>query len=277
MPAGSRITDAPINDAWGEQLTVPGNAGTKTVFGLRHGFNEILIECAAASRIHLPPAIIQLVHYDASASAGSRWVSLLGTQGQGFSSLINRNVTGGTGTQLDSMATADYIYIGTTGRHGGIFVDMTASVNATVSSVMTAAYSATASFTADAITDGTVTSGRTLAKDGNITIDTVPSESLWVPRTLLELGETAAVDLPGDRLYWWRLDVSVAMPADVEIQEILPFHRAHADVATESGGSIYLKATTEYTIDIDRNKVGGLEIGAQGAGATTANVSWLEH
>lgn len=274
MP-GSRIIDAPIADFFGEQLGIPAENATKTVFALRHGFSEILFHATAAARLHLTPPIVQLIHYDASADEGSRWVSLLGDQGNGFNSLINRQVTGGTGTQIDSLATADFIYVGTRRRHGGIYLAMTGSVNGT-NSVMTAAYGADTSFTADAITDGTISGSATMAQDGNVTIDTVPSESLWRRRTLAALGETAAPDLPTEKLYWWRLDVSVALDSDTEVEEVVCFHHTNAADEAEAGGSMYAKSGVEYTIDIDRNLVGGLEFSEDAAvGSKTINLTWI--
>lgn len=275
MPPGSRITDAPISDFFGEQLGIPAENATKTVFALRHGFSEILFHVDAAARLHLTPAITEIFHFDASASAGSRWVSLLGSQGNEFNSLINRSVTGGTGTQLDSLAVADFIYIGTTRRHGGIDLQMTASVNGT-NSVLTAAYGADTSFTADAITDGTISGSATMAQDGNITIDSVPTQSLWRRRTLSALGLTDDGDLPAAKLYWWRLDVSVELDSDTEWEEVICFHHTNAADVAEAGGSMYVKSGVEYTIDIDRNLVGGLEFSEDAAvGSKLVNLTWI--
>ncbi|NIR13681.1 MAG: hypothetical protein GWN86_06925 [Desulfobacterales bacterium] len=262
----SRVVDAPIIQAFGEQLTVPANTGNPTLFGVRERFKEVMIECAAASRIELCPRIQQCFFYDNSQASGSQWINLLDQN----RALTNRDFTGGTGTTLDSWATADYLYIGCKRPFGGVAIDLTASVNGNPS-VLTAEYSKNDdTFASTTITDGTDLAGDTLGQDGDVTIDSVPTD--WDDFILSDiLSDTFA---PKHKLYWLRLDVSAVLDADVEIQEILAFDEVITQGATSNGG-LWAKASTEYVIDIS-TLVGAIGLISQG-GATTANVSWLKH
>ncbi len=254
-----------ISDGYSEKaLTVPAGNGVKIVYNVRHGFRRILIEGAAAIQLSLPPRIVSMWHFDASATGAAQWNDLLG----GNNAIINRHVDGDTGAQLDDWAVADFVYIATHATHGGFFIDMDASaVNDNVST-MTLAYSKNDNtFAAQAITDTTITSSKTLAKDGNILLNAVPAD--WEELDLRSLlGDSLA---PGPKAFWVRLDVSAVLTGNVEIEQVATFHR-NDSIGAPTG--TLLKNAVEYTIDL-ADDVGGLEFVAQADSATSVNVSWI--
>ena len=269
------VVDQPIKEFFGEVLSNtevpinPATAGSRHAIARRLVFNEILFEPAAAARMHLTPRIVAAYFYDASRALGSRWLDLIDDASK---ALINRHVAGDTGTVLDAMQTADFIYIAAEATYGGIFVDMDASsINANNVSV-SFDYSRQGDFTSQALTDGTDSTG-TLRQDGTISLDAVPTD--WVARRLDAL--LPSDDLPSklatNPLFWGRLSVSGALGGDTEIEQLVLVHADQGD-STNDGGAGFFKATTEYTIDLSPD-VGGLEWIAQGGAATTVNLTWI--
>jgi len=266
----------PLTRAYSEQLgntEVPANNGTRLPIAVRRGFTEILVEPAAACRMHMVPGIAALYFYDASRNPKARWIDLLGDKDK---AIINRHVAGDSGKALNAMTTADAIYMGMKRVGKGWHIDMDASlVNAVNPTTMTGAYSQGNAFTATAITDGTDTgAGATLAQDGNVTIDTVPTT--WTTAKLSAiLGKNDAP--PGDpQLFWFRLTVSATLTNGVEIEKIIPMAAVGAGTITTDSDSLTEKAATEYSVPIAIPEwVGALEFIAQAAAATTANLTWL--
>ena len=266
----------PIREFYSEQLGAaecPASNGTRHPIAARRGFSEILIEPAAAGRLHLVPAIRALYFYDASRDPSNRWINLIADKDQ---ALINRHVAGDTGKLLNSMVTLDDIYIGMVKPVKGWYIDMDASLVNVVASTMVGAYSQGRQFTATAITDGTNTGTETLAQDGLIVIDAVPAA--WTASSLEEiLGE----DSPSydQRLYWFRLSHNATLTAGVEIEQVVPLTEIGAGTITTDSQSIMVKASTEYTIPVRMDLpawVGALEFIAQATSATTANLTWIQ-
>ena len=266
-----RTLDRGILETVGEQLAVPASNATAnniTVFATRWGFGGLVIEPAAALRWQLTPKIHSIFLYDVSAAVGSRWKNLQGNA----NGLLDRHVAGDTSTLLDSMQTGDKIYIGTQRPHGGFSVDMDASAVNGNASTLTLKYSKSDNtFASQAITDGTITvATKTLSGDGNITLDAIPTD--WVEDDLKVLTGLTQMDLPNRRLYWVELSISAALSADVEIEKVISMSQ-RASGATLGGG--YMKANVEYTLNFS-DDAGGLQLMAQAASSTTANVSWLK-
>ncbi len=258
---GVYVIDAPIRELLGENLAVPGSGSARTAFNLRHGYREILLEPQAALRFALGPRIAALWFYDASAAVGSRWIDLLALSAGG--ALINRQVSGDTGNTLNEMTTSDRIYIGCLEPFLGLSVDMDAAKVNDQAATLAGAYSQAAAFaTLTIASDGTKPGNNTLAQDGLIAF-TVPSD--WVKASLYDL--TADIYAPALRAYWARLAVNAQLGATVEIEKI-------AVLVNPTGYGAYLKANVEYTIDLS-DHVGSFEVIAQGAGATTINVTWV--
>ena len=93
-----QTVSAPITKTYSEQLVnaeCPANNGTRRPIAVRRGFSEVLIEPAAAGRLHLVPAIREFYFYDNSLPLGSRWIDLLRDKDK---ALINRHVAGDTST-----------------------------------------------------------------------------------------------------------------------------------------------------------------------------------
>lgn len=268
------ILGAGLNDTFGEQITIPSSGAAKEVYALRFGFGAVNLTCSTSFRMAFPPKIDELWFYDASAAEGSQWINLIGDAGAGNNALINRTTTGATGTVLDSWATADFLYIGTRRRHGGFFWNMTASVNGT-NSVLTMAYSKSDNtFASQAITDGTITGSATMAKDGNVTLDAIPSD--WEEALLSKILTGAALTgAPPKQTHWVRFDVDTELDSDTEIEELVAFHEDPA-TGTSSGAPGFFNANEEYDFRIG-SEVGGFEIANQAAASATLTVSWLKH
>lgn len=260
------VVDQGIRDFYGENLTVPINTGDPTAFAIRIGFKELLVRPAAKARLQFAPAIRQLWFYDASQPAASRWVNLLG----GNRSLINRHASGGTGTNLDSMTSSDFIYIGTSDRAGGYRMEISGSPNANAS-VMALSYSRSDdTWASQAITDGTILTGFTLGQTGIVKLNAVPTD--WEPESLQTLIPTIEAGAPTDTLHWVRLSVSATLDADTEVDKMIPHHQDGLGAGNNQKG-LYIQATTEYTIDI-HDRVGAVELVSDGA-ATNADVTWI--
>ena len=260
-----RIVDAPIKDLYGEQLTVPANTGTRNIFPMRFGFGEILIEPAAAMRLGFAPRIKEAWFYDASATT---WVNLLNAS----RALINRHVAGDTGTTLDAMQTTDYIYVGCDEPYLGLYVNMDASTVNSNAATLAGGYSKNDdTFAALTIgSDGTASAGATLAQDG-LVLWTVPTD--WARFSLATI--LADITAPSRKLHWVRLSVSAALSADVEMEQLAALHTPAVAASTTTGPGMFNKASQEYSIDVS-DEVGALEVIAQGAVATTVNVSWIK-
>ena len=274
-----QTVSAPIRKVYSEQLAnanCPANTADNTTrrpIAVRRGFSEILIEPAAAGRLHLVPAIREAYFYDASRTLGDRWIDLLRDKDK---ALINRHVAGDTETYLNSMTASDFLYIGTVRPAKGYFMDMDASLVNAVVATLAAEYSRLGGFATTAITDGTASGGAPLATDGNVGIDTVPTD--WGAFELKQLLPISDVPKRKERLFWSRLSVSATLTAGVEIEEIVPLAAVGAGTITTASDSIIVKASTEYSIPIPINIpewVGALEFIAQGAAATTANLTWI--
>jgi len=265
---------APISASYSEQLTnteVPANNGTRHPIALRHGFDSLVYEPAAACRVHLVPAITNLYFYDASEPMGSRWKNLLDKD----RSLINRHVAGDSQGYLNAMTANDYLYIGTRRRVGGYRLDMDSALVNAVATTLTGAYSSQWGFVTTAITDGTASGGATLAQDGNITIDSVPAT--WGAYPLSKyMNRNVLRGTAGEQCFWFRLSVDATLTAGVEIEKVVPMAEVAAGTITSDSQSVISKASVEYVLSLDDSKTGALEFIAQGGAATTANLSWLK-
>lgn len=266
------VQNRALEDTFFEVITMPKQSATKSVLAWREEFDEVQLFSAVAFRAALVAKVEEIWFYDASATAGSRWKNLLNAN----RALVNRTFTGGTGTVLDSWATADYLYIGTTKQHLGFDWQMTASVNGT-NSVLTMEYSKSdGTFTATAITDGTITGSATMAKDGNVDIQTLPTD--WIKtklKTILD-DETANPTPVQKKLYWVRFDVDTELDSDTEIEALIPYHHTTA-VSTSAGAAFKGQLAVTYTFRRGKT-VGGLQISEfLDTASKTIDINWLAH
>lgn len=264
-----KVVNEAVSRFAGETLTVPASNGTRSAYTVRPGSQEILIEPVAAMRLQFVPKIASLLFYDASQPAALQWVDILASWPQ----LFDREIATPKPTFLGSMTSADRLYIGTMGFIGGFVVDLGATVNS-IAATLTAEFSpAVGDFAAMTVaTDGTASAGATLAIDGLVTL-TVPAG--WSPRMLRDLVPSLNPPKIGP-LYWGRYAVSATLTAGVILNNLTNIGRIAPgtdDVAARTGGA-FLKASTEYTMDVSP-EVGSLEIMAQAASATTARASWI--
>ena len=264
------ILDADLVDSFGERIVPTVNTAVQgLIVQIRWGFRKVKFKfVAVGGRLALNPAIKDIYLFDASRSAGARFVNLLDEN----KNLINANVTTGTGTVLDTLKTADFIYVRTNARHGGLRFEMIAANDA--ASIITAAYSKTDNtFAATAISDGTDVAGDTLKQDGNIVIDTVPTD--WERKTLQQLG-IVDVDAPAQAGHWFRLDVSADLDSDFEVDVIAPLHSDFGEGITSGHAGFYDK-DTEYSLDLSKSQVGALEIGMQTGAAGVGELTWYDY
>ena len=259
-----KVVNDSVRLSAGETITVPASNGTRRAYNIRPGYQEILIEPVAAMRLQFVPKIVALLLWDDNVA---RWINIL----ESFPLLFDREAT--TSMPLGTFTTADRLYVGTVGFIGGLEIDVGATVNA-VASTLSAEYSpADGDFAAMTVaTDGTDSGGATLAQDGLVTL-TVPAG--WAPRRLESLIPQLSPPKLG-QLYWSRFIVSAGLTAAVILDNITPIGRIApgTDSTTARTGGVWLKASTEYTLDVSP-EVGSLEILAQAASATTARISWV--
>ena len=235
------IFGSPIRRFQGETL---GLTTTVASLGVVPNYQELMLYCATAFRLHLNPKIRMILFYDISALA---YVNLL-------INLTDRASATGSGTTLDAMQTTDILYVGCEAQFGGLRVDMTASVNANAS-VMDAEYWNGTTWADLTETDGTASGGKMFAQSGAITW-TMPTD--W-----------ALTSVNGSpQLYWMRIKVSAALSADVEIADV---HTRNKD--TSRG---YNEAGMAYQFSLNLDKVGAFEA-VLAAGSDTLDVTWVQH
>lgn len=218
---------------------------TVTAKAVPKGVDEVTIKLTAAGKFNLCPRIKAALFYDSAAGTYTR-----------FEDRINDNGSTKTTTLLDSMLAADKIYICTdvkSGRFRGMEVLMNDSSPNGNASVMTVKYGDDDDSWVDiSDTDGTDSGGATLAQDGQITW-TLPG-SAWI--------ETTVNGITG---YWVQINISAALDADTEIEEII--------LLNEESTGFAASADVEYSVPITREDVAGVEVLAD-SGTVTATLSY---
>ena len=267
----SRVIDQPVQHFQGETLTVPASNGTRSAYNVRPGMQEILIEPVLAMRLQFVPAIRGLLFFDASRPVGSQWIDLLKSRPDFFDRTVVQQLR-----ELGAMTSSDFIYVGVVRPIGGLVFDLTTTFNVVVST-LSAQYSQQNNggwATLTVASDGTDSGGATLAQDGLVTF-TLPAAGLWEKKRLRDMVDGAPdTEAP---LHWIRLAVSATLSTGILWDNLTPISETAPgtdNVAAATGG-VFLKAVTEYTVDI-ADDVGALETIAVAAGATTARVSWMQ-
>ena len=118
---------------------------------------------------------------------------------------------------LDTAGNGDFIYVGAKIPFGGVAVNVTA-VNGT-SSVLTVKYWTGSAWADISDTDGTISSGKTFAQDGNVTWTTPTQDSTWARTSLKSAGDTSinTFQYATEELYWTRWETSAAFDSEVEV------------------------------------------------------------
>lgn len=171
-----------------------------------------------------------------------------------YTDLIDNAKDKNTSTKviLDSFADDDYLYIAADEPFRGIAVDVSAA-NGTASVITVDLSDGDGTWTDSSDTDGTISSGKTLAVDGLITW-TIPTT--WLPDTVNGM----------EKLYWVRISVSSTLDSEVELDSLTLLNRetVGASIETATGGEV----------EILMGGKGGLEFTA--AAGTPANaIQWL--
>lgn len=239
----------------GEQLSL---STTIAILGIPPNMHQAKLYVPTSDfRLHLNPRINDVRFYDASATAGSRWKSEV-------VNLTDRDTATGTGSDMNSMTTSDFLYMCFEEPVGGVRATIgNANANA---ATMTATYRKNddtwASLT---ITDGTASGGAPLAVTGNITW-TTPTDwkrtSLAVPTGIFGLTET---DAPGVDGHWVRFAIDAAADSTTSITELASINRD-----TSRG---YFYSGVEYSFSFDLRRLGAIEA-ILGSGTATMDITW---
>lgn len=173
----------------GETLSL---SSTRASLGLlRHQHQLMLHNPIEDWRLHFNPALLDVVFYDASASANSRFIKEGSTAGASLQhDLTDRDSGSGTGTVIDSMTTSDFLYLCFSDPIGGMRIVMKSVSSAGSNNTIAFSYfNGGADFDAGAWTgvtetDGTASGSKTLGQTGDLTF-TAPTD--WVPAVLAKI------------------------------------------------------------------------------------------
>lgn len=250
----------------GETLSVSSTLASLGLFPQTHQL--ILYNPAVDFRLHFNPTIADIVFFDASASAGSRF-KRDGSSGEGklTSDLTDRDTNTGSGTLLDSTTVAtDFLYIGLYRPVSGLRITVKSGNSA--SNSLKGEYRKNDNTWADlSVSDGTVSGGAALGTTGSVTWSAVTDwKSDGLQSILQDLTDPGATnDAPNRNLFWMRLSTTTAgLDADTEISEIWTLNQD-----TNRG---YYRAGQEYIFSIDRRAVGAFEV-ALASGSDTMQVT----
>jgi len=209
---------------------------------------EVMFNCAAATRVQLAPKIAMCCK---TADSGVTFTN--------YTSQVQDRTTStlATLTGLDTAANGDFWYLASKHKFAGCILDLV-DLNATAS-VMSGYFWNGAAWADASITDNTATGGACLAEDGaaNDSITWTPAAT-WATTTLNGVSG----------LYVIRFQVTAALDSTT-IAEI----SLVGDTTNSPAG--YFAAATDYVMTINSSEVGGISFIA--AGASTANVTWIRH
>lgn len=142
-------------------------------------------------------------------------------------SLSARDADAGTDIVLSSIPTianGGALYVGSAVPFGGVAIDIDAA-NGTAS-VLTVKYWNGSAWADISDTDGTISTGASMAQDGNVTW-TVPSA--WVPTSLIASGDAPQATKYGNQeMYWTRWEWSTALDSSTTLNSMLPINRSTA-------------------------------------------------
>ena len=197
--------------------------------------------------------IRDIARYDASASTYSR--AEMGN--------VTDNIESGGVLTLDAFeGGADFLYIGAATQFKSIYIDIGA-VNGT-SSVGTLKYRKTNGTWGDlSETDGTISSGKTMAQDGAMTF-TIPAD--WD-----SIESADGLDDLQNGLFYVRWEAATTLDAEVEVAQIILGSRTvgYADINDGPG----VGASPGPIIPFDTQKVGGILVKGA-AGTPLVQTTW---
>src|SRR3990167_5144430 len=228
-----------------------------------NAYQALLYNPSTDFRLHLNPAILAVVFYDVSNSAGARYEQSSGSGVSLRNDLTDRDTATGTGTAMDAMATGDFLYVCTSDIVGGFRV-VIGSANGEAATVAATYRKNDDTWAALTETDGTTAGGASLGQTGSITW-TAPTDA---KRAVLggSSGIFTDADAPPIEGFWWRFAFDIALGADVEIDELWTLNKD-----TSRG---YFRAATEYAVSFDRRTIGAIEA-ALAVGTDTLQITWM--
>lgn len=257
---GTPIYPAGITAVRAETLAL---SSTVASLGIPPGYQQALLYSPTVDfRLHLNPGIIAAFFYDVSATIGARFTDFT-------SVLTDRDTATGTSGAMNSMQTGDRLYVCVDDPIGGLRTTI-GNANST-SSTMTVKYSKSdATFASISVTDGTTSGGATLAITGALTWS-VPSD--WQAQTLKTLGVTdqgaaGHGDVPAALGFWLEVTVGTAVDSTTSITELW--------TQNKNTDRMYLRASTEYTISLDRRRIGAIDA-ILASGTDTLQVDWVKN
>jgi hypothetical protein len=231
---------------------------TRASVGIPAEYHQAIIYQASTDfRLHLNPAVLDVVYYDNSAT--SKWV-MGGSTSSLRVDLSDRSSGTGTGTVMDSGTTTDRLYICLSEPVGGLYVDVKA-VNGNSSTLAAHYYNGSSFAAVSSLSDGTASGGATFAQDGVVTF-TAPTD--WRSGSLFD--QVSDRSAPGTNGYWLRLSWGSALDSDTEIQNLWSINKD-----TSRG---YYRANQEYLFSFDRRAVGALEA-VVAADTGTLQITWI--
>ena len=244
----------------GETLTLATTVGYSQVLGAPPGANMLEVEVPSATKenisLLLTPKLRHIWYYDDSAT--DKYTNFT----KEFS---DRNTSTGSGTSLNTFATADFIYFGGYRRFRGLAVNV-ANTNGT-GSVATVKYWDGTAWTDITATDGTISGAQTLGQDGLITW-TVPTD--WTTTTVNGVAD----------LYWVRYSVGTALDATVSIIEVYSLANLTLNSTnTDAEGQDYVllqsnaQSLPPYRYYFDSERYGGVEMKSASI-TSAANLNW---
>jgi len=248
------IRDIPIKGFKNELETAvssPATVANRRSINLYRGYDEILLRNVHATidgAFGLVPAIRYVVFLDDSAGT---YTVIAGPQSEMFARGEANTI------QFLLGSATDRLFVGTTDRVGGYRLDLDASLVNNNNQALTAHHSSSTGWTAVTITDGTNSTG-TLAQDGNITFDTVPTAAAWGSMKLSDLEDRVPKGFAGDqKLHWIRFQAAAILDT-VEIEQMSSLLVVAADDTADSD-VMTVRFAGEYTIDVDTSYIGSME------------------
>lgn len=241
---------------------------TVASFGIPPGIQQaILYGPAVDFRAHFNPAIRDIVFYDASAAAGSRF-NYDGSSTSLLPNLTDRNSATGSGATLDSMAvTNDFLYVCLDKPVAGIRI-VVKSVNGTTNTMKGEYYKNDDTWANLSVTDNTDT-GASLAQTGTVTWTAVTDWKAIGLRDALVSAATpkATEDASNTSGFWIRISFTTAgLDSDTEIEEIWTL--------SNDANRGYYRAGVEYEVSIDRRVIGSVEA-LLASGTDTLEITWM--
>ncbi len=165
---------------------------------------------------------------------------------------------------IDAFNTTDYIWLGFAKPVSGFYVDVT-NTNANASVLAVEYWNGLSFQNTPAVTDGTDNLGATLAKDGMVSLASVPTDWQKAVASNTDItGTNTPATISTEELYWLRVSVSVQLDAAVSALIDRGYPPLNYWVEYETIEQSYVDAndTIKVIVTEPENTIGGLTIQA---------------